>query len=221
MRAALIIALFAFAASASAADKPSSTRDKISYTIGFQIAQDLKRNKFDLNAKQLTQAIIDTLNNQPPQLTPQEMQEAMMTLRTQQQQAMAKVGEENKKAGDEFLAKNRSASGVKETATGLQYKVIKAGTGKKPTASDTVVVHYRGTLVNGTEFDSSYGRGQPATFPVNGVIKGWQEALQLMSKGAKYMVYIPSNLAYGQRGAGPQIGPNSTLIFEVELVDIK
>ena len=123
--------------------------------------------------------------------------------------------------GEKFLAENKTKEGVKTTASGLQYKVIKEGTGAQPKANDTVSVNYRGTLIDGTEFDSSYKRGQPATFPVSGVIKGWTEALQLMKSGSKYQLFIPASLAYGDRGAGRDIAPNSTLIFEVELLDVK
>jgi len=126
-----------------------------------------------------------------------------------------------RKQGEEFLAANKAKDGVVTLPSGLQYKILKAGTGPKPTASDTVVCNYRGTLINGTEFDSSYKRGQPVTFPVSGVIKGWTEALQLMPVGSKWQLFIPSDLAYGDRGAGANIGPDSTLIFEVELVSIQ
>jgi FKBP-type peptidyl-prolyl cis-trans isomerase FklB len=138
------------------------------------------------------------------------------------QQELAKMaGEKNQKEGEAFLAENKKKEGVITLPSGLQYKVIKAGSGNKPKATDTVTVHYQGTLVNGTEFDSSYRRGQPVSFPVNGVIPGWTEALQLMEAGAKWQIVIPSNLAYGDRGAGPQIGPNATLIFEIELISIQ
>ena len=127
----------------------------------------------------------------------------------------------NKKEGEDFLAANKSKEGVVTLPSGLQYKVLKEGTGPKPSPTDSVVCNYRGTLINGTEFDSSYKRGQPATFPVNGVIKGWTEALQLMPVGSKWQLFIPPDLAYGQRGAGADIGPNATLIFEVELLSIQ
>jgi FKBP-type peptidyl-prolyl cis-trans isomerase len=131
------------------------------------------------------------------------------------------LGEKNKTDGTKFLEDNKKKPGVKTTASGLQYKVEKEGTGAQPKATDMVTVNYRGTLIDGTEFDSSYKRGQPATFPVNGVIKGWTEALQLMKQGAKYQLFIPSTLAYGERAMGPDIGANSTLIFDVELQDVK
>ena len=132
-----------------------------------------------------------------------------------------KSGDKNKTEGAKFLEENKKKEGVKTTASGLQYKVLKEGNGAQPKASDTVTVNYRGTLINGTEFDSSYKRGQPATFPVNGVIKGWTEALQLMKVGSKYQLFIPSTLAYGERAVSPDLTANSTLIFEVELLDAK
>lgn len=133
----------------------------------------------------------------------------------------AAISEKSKQAGDTFLAENKTNEGVVQTDSGLQYKVIEPGGGASPAPEDTVVVHYRGTLINGTEFDSSYKRNTPATFPVNGVIAGWQEGLQLMKVGSKFEFYIPSELAYGAKGAGGAIGPNETLIFEVELQEIK
>jgi len=140
---------------------------------------------------------------------------------TKQEEETKKLGEKNRKEGEAFLAANKKKEGVKTLASGLQYKVIKPGTGKKPKSTDTVTTHYRGTLIDGTEFDSSYNRGQPATFPVHGVIPGWTEALQLMEEGAKWQLFIPSKLGYGERGAGQAIGPNATLIFEVELVSVQ
>jgi FKBP-type peptidyl-prolyl cis-trans isomerase FklB len=137
------------------------------------------------------------------------------------EQKQKEAGEKNKTEGAKFLEENKKKEGVKTTASGLQYKVLKDGNGAQPKASDTVTVNYRGTLTNGTEFDSSYKRGQPATFPVNGVIKGWTEALQLMKVGSKYQLFIPSTLAYGERAVSPDLGANSTLIFEVELLDAK
>lgn len=134
---------------------------------------------------------------------------------------MQQVAETNKKEGEAFLAENKTKDGVVTLPSGLQYKILSAGTGPKPTATDSVVCNYKGTLLNGTEFDSSYKRGQPATFPVNGVIKGWTEALQMMPVGSKWQLFVPSDLAYGQRGPGAGIGPNSMLIFEVELISIQ
>jgi FKBP-type peptidyl-prolyl cis-trans isomerase FklB len=142
-------------------------------------------------------------------------------LQSKQEEKMKQAGDNNKKEGDAFLAANKSKPGVVTLPSGLQYKIVKEGTGPKPSASDTVVCNYRGTLINGTEFDSSYKRGEPASFPVSGVIKGWTEALQLMPVGSKWELYIPPDLAYGARGAGADIGPNTTLLFEVELLSIQ
>jgi len=146
---------------------------------------------------------------------------AQAEVRAKQQEKMQQASAENKKEGDAFLAANKAKDDVVTLPSGLQYKILTAGTGPKPAASDTVVCNYRGTLINGTEFDSSYKRGQPATFPVGGVIKGWTEALQLMPVGSKWQLFIPADLAYGDRGAGADIGPGATLIFEVELLSIQ
>jgi len=156
-----------------------------------------------------------------PRLTPDQVKDIMAQFEKDTEQKQKGAGEKNKSEGAKFLEENKKKPGVKTTASGLQYKVEKEGTGAQPKATDMVTVNYRGTLIDGTEFDSSYKRGQPATFPVNGVIKGWTEALQLMKQGSKYQLFIPSNLAYGERAMGPDIGPNSTLIFEVELQDVK
>src|SRR3989338_270904 len=154
-----------------------------------------------------------------------EVQETMMAfqneMKTKQAEHAKVLGGKNKKEGEAFLAENKKKEGVKTTASGLQYKVIKNGNGKKPKATDTVTVHYKGTLIDGTEFDSSYKRGEPTSFPVNQVIAGWTEALQLMNVGSKWQLFIPANLGYGDRGAGPQIGPNAAFIFEVELISLK
>ena len=167
----------------------------------------------------------DGLAGGKTQLSDDEAQAAIMQvqneMRQKQQEKMQAEGAANKKEGEDFLAANKSKEGVVTLPSGLQYKILTEGTGPKPTASDTVVCNYRGTLINGTEFDSSYKRGQPATFPVGGVIKGWTEALQLMPVGSKWQLFIPSDLAYGERGPSPEIGPDSTLIFEVELMSIE
>ena len=158
-------------------------------------------------------------------LSDKEAQEVMMTFQKEQMAKLnenaRKLGEKNKKEGETFLAENKKKPGVVTLPSGLQYKILKEGTGRNPKATDTVVTHYRGTLLDGKEFDSSYKRGEPATFPLNGVIRGWTEALQLMKPGAKWQLFIPPQLAYGERGAGQDIGPNATLIFEVELIAIK
>lgn len=212
----------AFIPQAIAADAPKSDKEKFGYAIGFQIGQNLKSQGItNLDIKSMAQAIDDVLNDRKLQVSMEDMQAAF---RAEQEKMVAQrtaKGSKAKEAGDKFLAENKSKAGVTELVSGIQYKVIKTGEGKKPTSADTVVAHYRGTLIDGTEFDSSYGRGEPATFPLSGVIKGWQEVLPLMATGSKWQVFIPSNLAYGEQGAGANIGPNETLIFDIELIDIK
>ena len=195
-------------------------KDKVSYSIGMQIGFNLARQKVEISPDLLVAGIKDALAGKP-QLTPDQVKDVMAQFEKDMEQKQKELGEKNKTEGGKFLEQNKMKPGVKTTASGLQYKVEKEGTGPQPKATDMVTVNYRGTLIDGTEFDSSYKRGQPATFPVNGVIKGWTEALQLMKKGAKYQLFIPSNLAYGERAMGPDIGSNSTLIFEVELMDVK
>jgi FKBP-type peptidyl-prolyl cis-trans isomerase FklB len=195
-------------------------KEKVSYSIGMQIGFNLARQKVDINPDILAAGIKDAIANKPL-LTPDQVKDVMAQFEKDLEQKQKQLGEKNKTEGAKFLEDNKKKPGVKTTASGLQYKVITDGTGKQPKATDMVTVNYRGTLIDGTEFDSSYKRGQPATFPVNGVIKGWTEALQLMKQGSKYQLFIPSNLAYGERAIGPDIGPNSTLIFEVELQEVK
>ncbi len=198
---------------------------KESYSVGYQFGQNLKKMETDLDAEVLTAAIRDGLSGKESRLSDEEMRAAVASLRERTVAAMqASVKEQAQKnlaEGEKFLAENKTKDGVKTTASGLQYKVIEEGEGPSPKAGDTVTVHYRGTFVDGSEFDSSYQRGEPATFPLTGVIPGWTEALQLMKKGSKWELFIPSDLAYGERGAGNRIPPNSTLIFEVELLSIK
>jgi FKBP-type peptidyl-prolyl cis-trans isomerase FklB len=192
-------------------------QEKNGYSVGYDIGRSLQRQLADVDAESMARGLKDAMGGVAPALPDQEIQQRFATVR---QESAKKIVEKNKKDGEAFLAKNKGEKGVKTTASGLQYKVITAGKGKQPTAEDTVTVNYRGTLIDGTEFDSSYKRNQPATFPVKGVIAGWTEALPLMKEGSKWMLYIPANLAYGERGAGNMIGPNSTLIFEVELLSI-
>lgn len=202
-----------------------SDRDKVSYSIGLEIGNNFKKQSIDVDADILARGMKDALSGSKPLMTDKEIQDTMTAF---QKDMMAKqaekakaLAEKNKKDEEAFLAENKKKEGVKTTSSGLQYKVIKDGEGPLPKATDTVTVNYRGTLIDGTEFDSSYKRGEAATFPVEGVIAGWTEALRLMKAGSKYQLFIPSNLAYGERGAGQAIGPNSTLIFEVELLSIK
>ena len=195
-------------------------KDKVSYSIGMNIGFNLSKQKVDINPDILAAGIKDAIAGKPL-LTQDQVKDVMAQFEKDMEQKQKEAGEKNKAEGAKFLEENKKKPGIKTTASGLQYKVEKEGTGALPKATDMVTVNYRGTLMNGTEFDSSYKRGQPATFPVNGVIKGWTEALQLMKVGSKYQLWIPPNLAYGERSVSPELGPNSTLIFEVELMDAK
>ena len=222
---ALVCALVGVALAADTAMTLKDDKDKVSYSIGLNIGRSMKQEGLDINPDALAAAMKDIFAGAKPQLTDEEVQQVMQDF---QKKVMAKqmaAREEglakNKGEGEKFLAENKKKEGIKTTASGLQYKVITEGKGKTPKATDTVKTHYRGTLINGTEFDSSYKRGEPAEFPVNGVIKGWTEALQLMKEGSKWQLFIPSELAYGERGAGKDIGPNSTLIFDIELLSVK
>ncbi len=214
------------AGTAAAADKVElkTQKDKASYAIGLDMGGSLKKNEIDVNTDALIKGIKDGLTDAKPMMSEQELKETITALQkdmmAKQQEKQKTLAEKNKKDGEAFLEANKKKPGVKVLPSGLQYKVVKEGTGKKPGPNDTVTVNYRGTLVDGTEFDSSYKRGQPATFPVTGVIPGWTEALQLMKEGSKWELFLPPNLAYGERGAGGVIGPNSTLVFEVELISV-
>ncbi|MGA8300935.1 MAG: FKBP-type peptidyl-prolyl cis-trans isomerase [Terriglobales bacterium] len=213
----------------TAAAPLTSRKDKFSYALGMNIASglgaNLKKQNVEVDWSLVAQGLKDGASGGKTRLTEDEakavLTEVQNDVRKEQQEKMKEAADKNKTEGQAFLAANKDKEGVKTTASGLQYKVITEGTGPKPTASDTVVCNYKGTLIDGKEFDSSYKRGEPATFPVSGVIKGWTEALQLMPVGSKWQLFIPSDLAYGERGAGAEIGPNSTLIFEVELISIK
>jgi FKBP-type peptidyl-prolyl cis-trans isomerase FklB len=200
-------------------------KDKNSYAFGMNIGRGLRQNSVDIDPAILMRGIKDVLAGGKTLLTDEQAQTTLTAiqnnLRKRQQDMRQQAGDTNKKEGDAFLAENKTKDGVITLPSGLQYKVVKAADGPKPAATDSVVCNYRGTLINGTEFDSSYKRGQPATFPVGQVIKGWTEALQLMPVGSKWELYVPSDLAYGDRGAGANIGPNATLIFEVELLSIQ
>jgi len=203
---------------AVAAPALKTDKQKGSYAIGLDIGNNLKRQPLDIDLPSFLRGITDAKNGNKPLLTDDEVNAALKQMRDE---ATAKVSEANMKEGVEFLAANKTKDGVVTTASGLQYKILTAGTGAKPTKDDTVVCNYKGTFIDGKEFDSSYKRGQPAEFPVGRVIPGWTEALQLMPVGSKWQLFIPSELAYGTRGAGGAIGPNETLIFEVELISIK
>jgi FKBP-type peptidyl-prolyl cis-trans isomerase len=211
----------------TAAAAPLTTqKQKASYALGVNIGRGLHRDGVEIDSATLARGIRDAMAGGKVALTDDEMKAVLTTLqadvRKKQEAEVAAIGDENKKEGETFLAANKGKDGVQTLPDGLQYKVLTAGNGPKPTATDTVVCNYKGTLINGTEFDSSYKRGQPVTFPVGQVIKGWTEVLQMMPVGSKWEVYIPSDLAYGPQGPGRgPIGPNQTLVFEIELVSIQ
>lgn len=198
--------------------------EKTSYALGLDVASSLKNMPIEINAESFVAAFTALMNGEQPALDPQEFQTVMQEFQEELKKAaedkQSQMAEANKQQGLAFLAQNSTQEGVTTTASGLQYKVIEEGEGAKPTAADTVTVHYTGTLIDGTKFDSSVDRGEPATFPLNGVIKGWTEGVQLMSVGSKYRFTIPSELAYGDRGAGQLIGPGAVLVFDVELISI-
>ncbi len=197
----------------------------MSYIIGMDLGRNFQKQTIDIDPDILAQGIKDGLSGGKALLSEQEVRETLAAFQTEmvakQAELAKKMGEKNKKEGEAFLAENQKKEGVKTLPSGLQYRVIQAGTGKSPKATDEVTAHYRGTLIDGTEFDSSYRRGKPETLPIGGVIAGWTEALQLMQEGAKWQLFVPSNLAYGERGAGRDIGPHATLIFEIELISVK
>lgn len=199
-------------------------KDKASYALGMNIGSGLHRQGIPVDPAIVSRGLRDAMGSGKTLMTEEEMKATLQQLSSdihKMQDAKAhEAGEANRKEGEAFLAANKTKEGVKVLADGLQYKVLTEGNGPKPTASDTVTVNYRGTTVNGKEFDSSYKRGQPATFPVGGVIKGWTEALQLMPVGSKWQLFIPADLAYGDRSPSPDIAPGDTLIFEVELISI-
>jgi len=227
MRWMLTVVMMLLPAFAAAQEAPAlkTEKEKLSYAMGMDLGNQLKTRSVEIDPAIFGRGLADALAGSKTLLTAEEakaiiteLQKAMLV----KQAAEAKVvGDKNKAEGDAFLAANKAKEGVVALPSGVQYKVLTAGTGKMPTAEDTVICQYRGTLIDGKEFDSSYKRGQPATFPVKGVIKGWTEVLQLMPVGSKWQVFIPPNVAYAERGSGAMIGPNATLIFEIELVAIK
>ncbi len=225
-----VLSLALFAGPAVAQDKKEmSEKEKLSYSIGYSqgssMAGFFKEQSIDVDANTINEAFKSGLTGTKPALTEQEMHEVLAgfqkSLAAKQTERMKEMSSRNEKAGETFLAENKKKEGVITRPSGLQYKVLKEGTEKTPKATDKVKVNYKGTLIDGTEFDSSYKRGTPAAFQVDKVIPGWTEALQLMKVGSKWEVFIPANLAYGNRGAGQIIGPNSTLIFEIELLSIE
>jgi FKBP-type peptidyl-prolyl cis-trans isomerase len=227
----LVITILAGATLAQNAPAPQDQpalkdqKEKLSYALGMDVARTLRRQSIEIDPALFNKGLNDTYSGGKLLLSDDEARALITDMqkdtRKKLEDTRAQAADTNKKAGDAFLAENKKAQGIVALPSGLQYKVLKAGEGKKPALDDIVVCQYRGTLIDGKEFDSSYKRNEPATFPVKGVIKGWTEALQLMPVGSKWQLFIPPDLAYGERGAGAEIGPNSTLIFEVELVSIK
>jgi FKBP-type peptidyl-prolyl cis-trans isomerase FklB len=198
----------------------STTEQKASYGIGLQMGEQLKTMFVGASLEAALAGFTNAFNGDDRQVSEEDINEAFQVI---QEQMRAKQDEEGKAAsgeGEAFLAENATRDGIQITESGLQYEIITAGDGDKPSATSTVRTHYRGTLINGTEFDSSYSRNEPTEFPVNGVIAGWTEALQLMPVGSKWKLFIPYNLAYGERGAGGSIGPYQALVFELELLAI-
>ena len=234
---AATLTLLAFSMQAAAEEKPAAPAtppaasefktpgEKLSYAIGMDVGTRMKDLQADIDLKVFMRGLEDTMKGNKPLLTQEEAfqvkKEFFDKKKEEQEKKNKELGEKNLKEGQAFLDANKSKPGIVTTASGLQYQVLQEGTGPMPTDADKVSVNYKGTLLDGTEFDSSYKRGKPASFGVKGVIPGWTEALKLMKVGAKYKLFIPSNLAYGERGAGKDIGPNSVLIFEVELISIE
>ncbi len=220
--AAVLTCFFRAAAADDATLKDDSDRE--SYSIGYQIGSNLKRQGIDVKPEAFNKAVQDALSGTPAPLSKEAMEKSLTSLQQRvgaaQQQQRKETAEKNLAAGKAFLDENAKKEGVVALPSGLQYKITAEGNGAKPKASDTVTVHYRGTLIDGTEFDSSFSRGQPAKFKLDQVVKGWTEGLQVLKQGSKAQLFIPPDLAYGERGAGP-IGPNSTLIFDIELIGIE
>jgi FKBP-type peptidyl-prolyl cis-trans isomerase FklB len=228
MRSALAImaSVFLFAGQIWAAEGVAlkTKKDKVSYAIGVNVGKGMQQESLEIDPDIFAKGLKDGMTGAKMAMPDEEMRQVMTAFQKEMAEKQAvkvkAIAEKNKKEGETFLAANKKKDGVKTLPSGLQYKVIKEGTGQTPKSTDAVTTNYRGTLIDGTEFDSSYRRGQPAKFPVSGVIPGWTEALQLMKVGSTWQLFIPSNLAYGERGAGNIIGPNATLIFDIELISI-
>ena len=222
---AVVLAVF-FSGVCLAGEKPelADENDRVSYSVGYQIGGDFKRQGVELNPEKLVKGIQDARSGAEPLMTRQEMHQALVDLKkkimAEERKQRREEAEKVRKEGEAFLAANRKKEGVVTLGSGLQYRVIQEGAGKSPKATDNVTVNYRGTLVDGTEFDSSYQRGTPAIFQTDSVIAGWKEAIPRMKEGAKWQLFIPADLAYGERGALPNIPPNAALIFEVELIRV-
>ena len=220
----LAVALFFSISFAAETPKIENENDKVNYSLGYQIGGDLKREGVELKSELVVKGIQDAIAGTNPLMTPQDMRIVLVDLKKRIEKAerekFVKDSIKNLAEGDAFLSENAKKEGVQVLPSGLQYRVVREGSGAAPKATDTVTVHYRGTLIDGTEFDSSYKRNTPASFQLDRVIRGWTEALQLMKEGAKWELFIPAKLAYGERGAGTGIPPNSALIFEVELISV-
>lgn len=217
----LALTLFASSLNVLAEAKPESDKEKLSYSMGIFFGQTVTRQDIDVDVPAFVQAVEDVLSDNELKMDMEDMQQILSAYQQKEQQQRSQSANSNLEEGEKYLVENKDRKGVVELESGLQYKVIEKGEGATPAADDTVVVHYRGTLLDGTEFDSSYSRGEPAALGVDRVIKGWQEALQLMKVGSKWQIAVPSELAYGSRGAGNVIGPNSTLLFDIELLEIQ
>jgi|TARA_B110000285_G_scaffold201778_1_gene236661 FKBP-type peptidyl-prolyl cis-trans isomerase FklB len=202
------------------ASELKTDKDKLSYIFGVQVGQGLRAEGVELEMDAFTAGIKDMLAGNNSQIDSAQAQILISDYQEEKQQEMAKVSAKKQNESSTFLANNAKKDGVFVTASGLQYKIVEKGKGKSPTSENKVIAHYTGKLLDGTVFDSSHDRGEPATFPVSGVIKGWQEALPMMKEGGKWQIVVPANLAYGDRGVGNLIGPNETLIFDIELVSI-
>jgi len=216
----LLLVLCLGAVSAFAQEQGMTDKEKLSYTVGVQLGKTLLRQSMDIDHPALMQGISDALAQKGLKLTDQQMRDVLIKYRDAQEAKQKVTAAENKKKGEDFLAKNKTRKGVVVLPSGLQYEVLRKGKGKKPSLDDSITVNYEGTLIDGTVFDSSYKRGQPVTLKLNQVIKGWQIAVPKMSVGAKWKLYVPADLAYGDKSPSPVIGPNSTLIFQVELLSI-
>jgi FKBP-type peptidyl-prolyl cis-trans isomerase FklB len=223
--AMLALSLLPGASLAGEAADLTGEKEKLSYSVGYQVGSDFRRQGLRIDPELVVKGVLDALAGSEPLMTPVEMQRTLTELKQEAAATERREREEqarrNLAEGKAFLAENGKKAGVRTLPSGLQYQVITKGEGDLPEATDTVTVHYRGTLIDGSEFDSSYGRGQPASFRLDRVIHGWTEGLQLMRPGAKYRFFIPPDLAYGEGGAGTQIGPNATLLFEVELLSVQ
>lgn len=224
MRFTTLAAVCLLGATAVSAQELSTDQDKLSYALGYQIGTDFKFRNVDVNLETLIQALRDAMNESGPQVPEEEMAALLQAMQEEMQaeqiEKFKEIAEENKRKSEEFLAGNRSKTNVVELPSGVQYRIIDEGAGDRPTLESEVIVHYRSSTMNGLEFDSSFARGEPVTFKVNQVLKGWQEVLPLMKPGALWQVFVPPEMAYGLRGQRP-VGPNEALVFDINLVEVK